>query len=278
MNKVQLFCARRVSNSVPLAAVLLSFFVGGCARSASADAAPREYLLRYEIVATHPHDATAFTQGLAILEGELVESRGQFGRSAVTISPIATGAVRHRQDNDARHFGEGLAIAGRQLLQLTWRNGLALAYDTRLQRTGAYRYDGEGWGLAFDGTHWLMSDGSDRIVRRRTSDFAAVGELRVTDRGRPVRQLNELEFAKGRLYSNVWHSDRVAVIEPASGHVEAWIDFAALRRGFARPSSWNEAEHVLNGIAYDPAKDRFFVTGKCWPVLYEIRLLPDGGG
>lgn len=278
MNKLQLLCTHRVSNSVPLAALLLSFLIVGCARSASADAAPRENLLRYEIVATHPHDATAFTQGLAILEGELVESRGQFGQSAVTISTIATGTVRHRRDNDARQFGEGLAIAGRQLLQLTWRNGLALAYDARLRHIGAYRYDGEGWGLAFDGTHWLMSDGSDRIVRRRTSDFAAVGELRVTDRGRPVRQLNELEFANGRLYSNVWHSDRVAVIAPASGQVEAWIDFAALRRGFARPPGWNEAEHVLNGIAYDAAKDRFYVTGKCWPVLYEIRLLPADGG
>lgn len=277
MSKLQLRDARSVSNFVPLAAFLLSLSAIGCARSANADAAARETLLRYEIVATHPHDVAAFTQGLAILEGELVESRGQFGRSAVTISTIATGAVRRRHDNDRRHFGEGLAIAGRQLLQLTWRNGLALAYDANLQRTGVFRYDGEGWGLAFDGTHWLMSDGSDRIVRRRTSDFAAVGELRIKDQGRPVRQLNELEFAQGRLYGNVWHSDRVAVIEPASGRVEAWIDFAALRRGFPRPAGWDEAEYVLNGIAYDPANGHFYVTGKCWPVLYEVRLLPAAG-
>jgi glutaminyl-peptide cyclotransferase len=277
MSKLQLLCVRRVSNSVPLIALLLSLTLAGCARSASADTPSRETFLRYEIVATHPHDVSAFTQGLAILEGKLVESRGLFGASAVTISTIESGAVRRRQDNEARHFGEGLAIAGGQLLQLTWRDGLALAYDAQLRRTGAYRYEGEGWGLAYDGTHWLMSDGSDRIVRRRTSDFAAVGELRVTDRGRPVRQLNELEFARGRLYSNVWHSDRVAVIDPASGRVDTWIDFAPLRRGFPRPPGWDEAEHVLNGIAYDTVKDRFYVTGKCWPVLYEIRLLPGGG-
>ena len=274
MNNFQLRCARLATNFVPLALMLL-LSIGAHMQLASADAAPTPAnFLRYAIVATHPHDVTAFTQGLAVLDGELVESRGRYGQSAVTISAIASGAIRRRHDLEARHFGEGLAIAGRQLLQLTWQSGLAIAYDARLRRTGEYRYDGEGWGLAFDGRHWLMSDGSSRVTRRRTSDFGAVGALRVTDRGQPVRRLNELEFAQGRLYANVWRSDRVAVIEPASGEVEAWIDFAPLRRGFTPPADWNESEHVLNGIAYNPANAHFYVTGKCWPVLYEVRLMP----
>jgi len=267
MNKLQLRRAERSSIFVPLAATLCFFSASCCAR---------ENLLRYEIVATHPHDAGAFTQGLAFLDGELVESRGRYGQSAVTISAVASAAVRLRHDNAAEHFGEGLSIAGRELLQLTWRSGLALAFDSRLRRTGEYRYEGEGWGLAFDGSHWLMSDGSDRLTRRRTGDFAVIGELRVRDRGQPVQQLNELEFAQGRLYGNVWHSDRVAVIDPASGLVESWIDFAPLRHGFSPPPGWNQAEHVLNGIAFNPANQHFYVTGKCWPVLYEVRLLPAG--
>lgn len=266
MNKVQLPHALRVSSFVPLA--LFFALLPACARATQPDK-----LLDYEIVATHPHDTNAFTQGLAFLDGELVESRGQYGQSAVTIGAIATGAVRLRRDNDRQHFGEGLAIAGRTLVQLTWRSGTAFAYDEQLRPIAAYRYEGEGWGLAFDGRHWLMSDGSSRIARRRIQDFAVVGELQVTDRGRPVRRLNELEFARGRLYANIWHSDRVAVIDPGSGQVESWIDFAALRRGLPRPPGWSE-EHVLNGIAFNPGTGHFFVTGKCWPVLYEIRLLP----
>jgi glutamine cyclotransferase len=273
MNKLQLRRARRFSIFVPLALVAC---LCACTsdRADSAERGARAQFLRYEIVATHPHDASAFTQGLALLGRELVESRGQYGASAVTVGDVATGAARLRRDLAREYFGEGLAIAGQTLLQLTWQSGVALAYDAQLRPTGRYRYDGEGWGLAFDGTHWLMSDGSDRITRRRTSDFGVAGALHVTDAGRPVRQLNELEFARGRLYANVWLTDRVAVIDPASGRVDAWLDFAALRRGFARPRGWDEQQHVLNGIAFDPASGHFYVTGKCWPVLYEVRLLP----
>lgn len=250
---------------MPLACAALLCAAHFCAFAA-------EKTLRYEVVATHPHDAAAFTQGLALLGGELAESRGRYGESAVTLGAIATGVTRLRRDNEPAHFGEGLAVAGRVLVQLTWQSGLAFAYDEQLRRTATYRYEGEGWGLAFDGKDWLMSDGSSRITRRSLGDFSAVGRIDVRDGGRPVRRLNELEFARGRLYANVWHSDRVAVVEPASGRVESWIDFAALGRGFPRPAGWN-AEYVLNGLAFDPATGHFYVTGKCWPVLYEIRLL-----
>jgi glutaminyl-peptide cyclotransferase len=275
MRKDQLLLLSRATSFVPvLCALALLAPVSACI--ARDEQASRDELLRWEIVATHAHDTRAFTQGLAMLDGELVESRGLHGASAVTIGAVAGGAPRLRRDNDARHFGEGIAVAGRTLVQLTWRSGLALVYDERLRKTGEFRYEGEGWGLAYDGRQWLMSNGSDRIQQRRLEDFGVTGELRVTYRGRPLRQLNELEFAHGRLYANVWMSDRVAVIDPGSGRVEAWLDLAPLRRGFARPAGWSESDHVLNGIAWDPARDHFYVTGKCWPVLYEIRLVPEG--
>ena len=208
-----------------------------------------------------------------MLDGALAESRGLHGRSAVTIGSVASGKVSRRHDLDARYFGEGLAVAGDRLLQLTWRSGRAFLYDRKLHPLGEYRYTGEGWGLAYDGNNWLMSDGSGRLQRRAAEDFSPTGELRITDHGRPVTQLNELEYARGRIYANVWHTDRVAVIDASSGAVESWIDFAALRAGFVKPEGWDEAEHVLNGIAWDPSRGHFYVTGKCWPLLYEVRLL-----
>lgn len=270
MHKLQLQRACRSTNFVPLAALALA--CAACAPLALAGAPAQP--LRYQVVASHPHDVGAFTQGLAVLDGELLESRGLYGHSALTIGSLKTGVARKRVDLDARYFGEGIAVAGDRIVQLTWQSGIAFLYDRQLQRTGELRYRGEGWGLAYDGTHWLMSDGSDRIAVRNADDFYLEREFKVTDGGRPVEQLNELEFARGRLYANVWMSDRVAVIDPASGAVEGWLDFAVLRKGFRKPPGWDEGAHVLNGIAYDARTGHFLVTGKCWPVLYEVRLLP----
>lgn len=271
MSKYQLRRRTSATSFVPAArACALVAIVFACNACASA---PRERLLRYEIVATHPHDAALFTQGLAWHEGKLVESSGQHGRSALTLREAARSAPLSRHALAAKHFGEGVAGDGRRFVQLTWRSGIAFVYDLALRPAGTFAYDGEGWGLAYDGKQWLMSDGSSRIVARDRETFAARGGFEVTDRGRPVAQLNELEFARGRLYANIWHADRIAVIDPGTGAVEAWLDLAALRRGFAKPQGWDEAEHVLNGIAFDPASGHLFVTGKCWPVLFELRLL-----
>lgn len=243
--------------------------------------APREKFLHYEIVATHPHDVEAFTQGLAWHKGRLVESVGgargaqacgQQGRSALMLRDVASGAALSRRPLADTQFGEGVAGDGRRFVQLTWLSGVALVYDLALRPVARFDYEGEGWGLGYDGRRWLMSNGSSRIVARDRKTFAPEGGFDVTHRGRPVSQLNELEFARGRLYANIWHADRIAVIDPGSGGVEAWLDLASLRRGFVKPPGWNEAEHVLNGIAFDPASGHFFVTGKCWPVLYELRV------
>lgn len=228
--------------------------------------------LAYEIVATHPHDTGAFTQGLAIFDGKLLESTGRNGQSALWLKDIASGKVLRRAPLDARYFGEGLALVQDRILQLTWTSGMALVYDLQFKRAGEFSYRGQGWGLAFDGRRLLMSDGSDRIILRRPDTFAAIGQLNVRDGETAVTMLNELEFAHGWLYANVWHTDRIAVIDPASGVVRAWLDLAALRERFPKPPGWDESEHVLNGIAFNPANGHFYVTGKCWPVLFELTM------
>lgn len=231
-----------------------------------------ENFLAYEIVATHPHDVESFTQGLAWHGGRLVESAGGYGRSSLVLREVASNSALKRHKLADAHFGEGVAGDGRRFVQLTWQSGLALVYDLALRPVGRFTYDGEGWGLAFDGKRWLMSDGSSRIVTRDRDSFAPTGGFEVRAGGEPLSQLNELEYAHGRLYANIWRSDRIAAIDVRSGEVTAWLDLAPLRRGFVRPAGWNEREHVLNGIAHDPATGHLFVTGKCWPVLYELRL------
>lgn len=273
VSKYQLRRRARSTNIVPaVRACALVATVFLCA--AFANEAPREKFLRYEIVATHPHDVEAFTQGLAWHKGRLVESTGQYGRSALTLREVSSNAPRLRRPLAGTQFGEGVAGDGRRFVQLTWLSGVALVYDLSLRAVARFAYNGEGWGLAYDGKHWLMSDGSSRIVARDRDTFAPQGAFDVTYRGRPVTQLNELEFARGRLYANIWRADRIAVINPGNGGVEAWLDLASLRQGFRKPPRWNEAEHVLNGIAFDPKSGHFFVTGKCWPVLYELRIDP----
>lgn len=243
------------------------FLCNACANESSRDA-----VLKYEIVATHPHDVASFTQGLLFLEGKLVESTGGYGRSELTLRDVASGAPRQRHALTPAQFGEGVATDGRRLVQLTWQSGVALVYDLALKPAGRFDYRGEGWGLTYDGSQWLMSDGTSRITRRGRDTFAPNGSFEVRYRNRPVSALNELEFARGYLYANVWHSDRVAVIDAASGTVEAWLDLSALKQGFVKPPGWKADEHVLNGIAFDPGSGHFFVTGKCWPVLFELRV------
>lgn len=266
MTKLQLIFSRSTTDEVArIAAVFfsLTFF------SVSTLAAPK---LAYEILATLPHDARDFTQGLAIHNGERFESTGHFGKSALLRRKLDDGTLRQRRPLPDNQFGEGLALAGSRWIQLTWSSGVAWIYDLSLKRIGSFRYDGEGWGLTFDGTQLLMSDGSSRITRRRADTFEQTGVLVVRDNGVPVSRLNELEFANGWLYANVWQTDRVVVIDPRDGVVRGWHDLSALRKGFATPAGWNPQDHVLNGIAWNPANNHFYLTGKCWPVLFEMTL------
>ncbi|HYH46006.1 MAG TPA: glutaminyl-peptide cyclotransferase, partial [Thermoanaerobaculia bacterium] len=185
----------------------------------------------------------------------------------------ATGEVLQSVSLPPNLFGEGLALIGDgeagRLIQLTWQEGVAAIWDLSLTRRGEHRYQGEGWGLCFDGTRLVMSDGSDRLTLRDPASFAVLGELRVTREGIPVDQLNELECAGGAIWANIWHRDEIVRIDPASGRVTGVVDASRL----LSPGERLAAE-VLNGIAYDPEGKRFFLTGKYWPKLFEVVFEP----
>ena len=225
---------------------------------------------RYEIVSTYPHDPAAFTQGLVFLEGGLYEGTGQNGQSAIRKVRLETGEVLQNRKLEDRYFGEGIAVVGDTIVQLTWQSGVGFVYDRHsFERKSTFSYKGEGWGLAYDGRRLIMSDGTDTLRFLDPKTQKELGRVRVTDGGKPVEKLNELEVVKGEILANVWMTERIARIDPATGRVTGWIDL----RGLLTPSEAAAAD-VLNGIAYDAAGDRLFVTGKLWPKLFQIRVIP----
>ncbi len=229
--------------------------------------------LRAEVVASYPHDPRAFTQGLLLHDGTLYESTGLVGRSSLRAVTLATGAVTRQAALAPPLFGEGLAWVRDELVQLTWRNGVALRWDpATFTRRGEWRYDGEGWGLCFDGTHLVHSDGSHRLYLRNPETFALVRTLAVQENGRPVTRLNELECVGDTVYANVWMTDRIVAIVTRNGFVRASIDAAGLLSAAERRPLGGEA--LLNGIAHDPADDTFLLTGKLWPKLFRVRFVP----
>jgi len=222
--------------------------------------------LAVQVVAVWPHDPTSFTQGLVWDGRNLLESVGQYGSSALLRVERESGRALQRVDLDAHYFGEGLALAGDRVVQLTWREGKAFAYRAAdFAPTDALSYAGEGWGLTFDGSRLWMSDGSDTLTVRDARTLAVVERRRITLDGRPRDYLNELEWVDGKLYANVWQSDEILRIDPASGRVEAVIDAGGLLSPQERAGT-----DVLNGIAYDPARKVFLLTGKLWPKLFEV--------
>jgi glutaminyl-peptide cyclotransferase len=228
--------------------------------------------LRVRVVRTYPHATDAFTQGLVYHEGWLYESTGLVGRSSVRKVELETGKVVQRADVPAGLFAEGLARVGKRLWQLTWHDGQVLVWDMeRLDHQSTRRYEGEGWGLCHDGTHLVMSDGSDRLTFRNPRTFEVERHVRVTKVDRPVRRLNELECAEGAVYANVWQSEEIVRIDPATGRVTAVIDAS----GLLSPQEARGVD-VLNGIAYVPERRRFLLTGKLWPKLFEVTFEPRG--
>lgn len=228
----------------------------------------------YRVVHIYPHDSSAFTQGLVMVDGMLYEGTGLNGRSSVRAVDLATGRVLQSVKVPSRYFGEGLTDWGGNLIELTWLAHRGFVYDRfsmRLVRT--FKYKGEGWGLTHDGKNLIMSDGSPVLRFLDPVTFKVVRTLAVSDGGRPVKELNELEYIDGEIYANVWQTDRIARISPATGEVIAWIDLSGLMGSGPR-----DGNAVLNGIAYDQKNDRLFVTGKLWPKLFEIKLVPSAAG
>ncbi|WP_158882617.1 glutaminyl-peptide cyclotransferase [Rhodanobacter sp. L36] len=225
----------------------------------------------FKVVRAYPHDTSAYTEGLFYLGGYFYESTGEQGESTVRKVDLKSGETVKRYNVPSQYFGEGIIDWKDKLVQLTWQTGVGFVYDLatfKLQRT--FAYPGEGWALTRDAHHLYMSDGSPVLRILDPETLASTGSIMVTADGAPVASLNELEWVKGEIYANIWLTNRIARIDPASGHVVGWIDLSGLLDVNQLPDPGND---VLNGIAYDASHDRLFVTGKRWPKLFEIKLV-----
>jgi glutamine cyclotransferase len=237
--------------------------------------------MTYKVVNAFPHDPDAYTQGLIFRDGVLYESTGRNGKSTIRKVDLKTGKVLQQEKVEEKYFAEGLTELNGKLFQLTWQHGVGFIYDKATMKfQSTFRYSGEGWGLTHDGKRLILSDGVTEFLRFfDPATFQETGRIAVRDQGAPVMNMNELEYVKGEVFANVWQTDRIARINPATGQVNGWINLAGLLpaadlRKTKALSPANSNDVVLNGIAYDPAGDRLFVTGKLWPKLFEIKLVP----
>ncbi|MDG3443670.1 glutaminyl-peptide cyclotransferase [Nitrospirillum amazonense] len=251
-------------------ALLLALALAILPFTAHAQEAPRKYGV--EVVHTYPHDPQAFTEGLFYLDGFLYESTGLEQHSTIRKVDLATGTVLQSRELDPRYFGEGIVNWKDRLVQLTYRTEVGFVYglgDFKARRE--FHYRGEGWALTQDGHRLIMSDGTPELRFLDPETLAETGRITVTDSGYPIRNLNELEFVKGEILANIWQTNLIARINPTTGAVTGWIDLTPLEALSGRTQN---VDNVLNGIAYDAKEDRLFVTGKRWPKLFEIKLVP----
>jgi glutamine cyclotransferase len=224
----------------------------------------------YKIIHKYPHDTSAFTEGLVYSDGYLYESTGLNGNSTLRKQDPVTGEVLQQILLDPQYFGEGIAIMGNRIFQLTWQTQVGFIYDkARFEQLGQFAYPTEGWGLTSNGTHLIMSDGTSTLYILNPETFERTGTVQVHDGNLSINMLNELEFINGTVYVNIWHEDRIGIINIHTGEIEGWINLAGIND---RPIS--DFEDVLNGIAYDSVNGRLFVTGKRWPDIFEIQLVP----
>lgn len=254
-----------VTNCGPRAAVTNASDAGET--QAAAPVAPR--FCGYEVEKEFPHDPSAFTQGLLFDRGVLFESTGLVGQSSIRRVRLSDGKVLQQVAVPPPFFGEGLTKWKDELISLTWQDGKAFRWDARsLRKTGEFAYTGEGWGLTHDGKSLILSDGTPVLRFLEPATGKVERTVTVTAQGQPLPHLNELEWVNGRIFANVWMTDQIVAIDPASGIVQSVIDLSALKRRVAADG----IDAVLNGIAYDPGTNRLFVTGKNWPKLYQIAL------
>jgi glutaminyl-peptide cyclotransferase len=249
--------------------IIFLVVLASCACGPAAPAGVPEY--GYQVVHAYPHDSSAFTQGLLYLDGFLYESTGLEFQSSIRKVRLETGEVVQRFNIPQQYFGEGIINWKDRLIELTYKTQVGFVYDLgtfKLQKQ--FEYPGEGWGLAQDGKRIIMSDGTHELRFWDPETLKETGRLAVTDDGQPVKNLNELEWIKGEIYANIWGTEKIARIDPASGKVVGWINLTGLLEPGDRKNSQPD---VLNGIAYDAEHDRLFVTGKKWPKLFEIKLV-----
>jgi glutaminyl-peptide cyclotransferase len=227
--------------------------------------------MTYEVVNTFPHDPEAFTQGLIYHNGYLYESTGRYGASSLRQIDLETGEILRLVNLSPEYFGEGLTIWEETLLQITWQEGTGFVYDVEdFSLLGTFAYPMEGWGLTHDGEQLILSDGTPTIYFLNPDTFQIMDSIDVSDSGEPVWQINELEYIRGEIFANLWQTDEIIRINPDTGEVTGRIDM----EGILPDADRTPTTDVLNGIAYDPEADRLFITGKRWPWLYEVRLIP----
>jgi len=242
--------------------LVFSFFIASYSHAAP--------VYTYKVVATYPHSTENYTEGFFYLDGMFYESTGIAGRSAVIVLEPQTGKTLQRRNLPPEYFGEGIVDWGPNIYQWTWQTHICFVYDRfSLQLVKQFTYTGEGWGMTHTGKELITSDGTATLRFRDPNTFRETRHIIVKDGKQVIDQLNELEFIKGEIYANGWHSDRIARISPQDGHVIAWIDLTGLLPANQRV----DAESVLNGIAYDSQHDRLFVTGKRWPAIFEIEIV-----
>ena len=250
-----------------VAGLLLSLLVLASAAPSAAAAVP---VYGYTVVKTYPHDPDAFTEGLFYLKGDLYESTGLEGKSFIRKVRLADGKVLQQRPLSSKYFGEGIVAWKGKLVELTWRSEVGFTYDLKtFKPRSQFHYEGEGWALTQDGVRLIMSDGTPQLRFLNPETLAETGRLDVTLNGRPLTNLNELEWVKGEVLANVWQTNFIVRIDPKSGKVTGVVDLTMLA---AAEAAKGRPLDVLNGIAYDAAHDRLFVTGKLWPDLYEIKL------
>jgi glutamine cyclotransferase len=239
----------------------------GCLIPGNSDVIP---VYSYNIVNTYSHDPDAFTQGLVIDDGVLYEGTGRYGQSSLRRVELETGDILQIRELSDQFFGEGIAIYGDEIIQLTWQSHIGFVYDKNsFELLQEFAYSTQGWGITYDGTRLIMSDGTSTLHFLDPQGFGEIGHVEVFHNDGPVTKLNELEYVQGEIYANVWQTDRIARIAPETGRVVGWIDLGGLLSAEDR----SQPVDVLNGIAYDADNDRLFVTGKLWPKLFEIELI-----
>jgi glutaminyl-peptide cyclotransferase len=250
-----------------IAIISVSFWAGEVENdSAKQDSAP---VYEYKIINIYPHDSTAYTQGLVYDGKDLYESTGLYGNSTVRRVELETGRIQKIYRMPAKYFGEGMTIWKNQLVQLTWKSMVGFVYNkSNFNQIGDFCYDRDGWGITNDSQRLIMSDGSDTLYFMNPDTFSDEGLIKVKENGKPVYQLNELEFINGKILANIYFDDRIAIISPETGAITGWIDLKGLS---AREKNLGKVD-VLNGIAYNAKRDTLLVTGKFWPELFEIEI------
>ena len=263
------------ANGVSQAAVpspIVSPIASPVAPAAPPSPAPSPVNYGYKVLKVYPHDPQAFTQGLVVRDGLFYESTGLYGESSLRRVAIDTGKVEKKVPVSKVYFAEGLDEMGGKLYQLTWQSNIGFIYDkATFAKVGEFHYDGEGWGLTDDGTDLILSDGTNNLRFLDPKTFAVKRTISVFDGLTPLNDLNELEYVNGEIYANIWQTNSIARIDPKDGRLLGWVDMTGILPDSERTADTN----VLNGIAYDTAKKRLFITGKKWPKIYEVELVKE---